>query len=219
MNLLEEQRRQPKTAATNPIFKKNYEGYLENLKKIDLSYKKIILGIDANEATRTAYVPFFQKTYQVAPAGVVDHEGNRPDYGICVILLKYLLLSPNWNSTANQWINFRDLKDSGQSPDASLSEYFMQKISSHFTGKATGLKTAVQAIGGRPPETDYPYDVSAVFTALPRIPILLLYNDAERLFPAQTLVLCEQRAETFLDVECLIMICWYLYQFLKQGAQ
>ena len=54
---------------------------------------------------------------------------------------------------------------------------------------------------------------------MPRIPILLLYNEADNQFPAQSYILFEQRAETFLDAECLVMIEWYFCEHLKAAAQ
>ena len=41
------------------------------------------------------------------------------------------------------------------------------------------------------------------FDVLPRIPLLLLFNDADEDFPAHCSVLFEKRADTFLDAECL----------------
>jgi hypothetical protein len=84
-------------------------------------------------------------------------------------------------------------------------------------GDKSRLAAAVKALGGRQPEMDYPYDVAAVFMALPHIPILFLYNDADKQFPAQASILFELRAEYFLDAECLVMIGLYLSEHLKQA--
>ena len=200
----------------NPIFKKNYENYLQQLGGVDLSMCESILGIAVDQEKGIAEIPFFGIHYQVSPLGVEDEGDKRPDYGICVVLLKYLLMCPAWIPPESDWINYRDFKDTGQAQNTGLSSYASQEISKRYTGNGERLKSAVKTLGGRPPETEYPYDISAVLTALPRIPILFLFNDADEQFPAQTSILYERRAASFLDAECRVMIDWYLLDYLKK---
>ncbi|MCG6881099.1 MAG: DUF3786 domain-containing protein [Deltaproteobacteria bacterium] len=49
------------------------------------------------------------------------------------------------------------------------------------------------------------------------VPILFLFNAADEQFPAQTSILYERRAASFLDAECRVMINWYLPEYLKRG--
>jgi len=51
--------------------------------------------------------------------------------------------------------------------------------------------------------------------ALPRIPILFLFNDADERFPARASILYQRRAAHFLDAECRVMVDWYLLEHLK----
>jgi hypothetical protein len=83
-------------------------------------------------------------------------------------------------------------------------------------GHLDRLRSSVAAIGGVPPEKDYPYDLSAVIPALPRLPILLLFNDADEQFSSRTTILYERRADSFLDAECRVMVEWYLLESLKK---
>ena len=202
---------------TNPIFEKNYEGYLRRLKNNDFSLGQSILGIAVDKDGKTARIPFFQSLYQVSRSGVMNDRGKRPDYGTCVILLKYLLMCPQQVPADREWIHFRDFKDSVQAQNAGLSDYAAMKISQRFAGDLSRLKTAVGSLGGTPPETDYPYDFSAVITSLPRIPILFLFNDADEQFPAKASILYERRAEHFLDAECRVMVDWCLLEHLKRA--
>lgn len=201
---------------TNPIFKENYGGYLRELENVEFSVAGQILDIEVDEDRRVARIPLFMAPYRVSRFGVVDLDGKRPDYGTCVVLLKYLLMCPRIIPAGNEWVNYRDLKSSGTTQDASLIDYAMRAISKRYAGHKNQLAAAVMSLGGRQPGMDYPYDVAAVFTALPRIPILFLYNDADEQFPAQASILFEQRAEQFLDAECLVMIGLYLYEHLKR---
>ena len=203
-------------APSNPIFKENYAAYLKKLDAVDFSLLPSVLDITVDEDQGVAYIPFFQTTYQVSRSGVVDHNGIRPSYDTCVILLKYLLMCPRRVPGENDWVNFRDLKSSGYTQHSSLADYAIQSIARYYAGNIIGLKTAVKALHGNQPETDYPYDVSAVIAVLPRVPILFLFNDAEENYPARAFILFERRAEYFLDPECLAMIGTSLFAHLKR---
>ena len=203
----------------NTVFDQNYDGYLQEVRNIDFSIIAPILKIRVNTETSTADIPFFNTTYRVSRFGVVDDRGKQPDYGICVVLLKYLLMCPRWISTAKDWISYRDFKDSGQTQNTGLSDYASSTISKRYAGNRDRLKSSVAALGGVPPEADYPYDLAAVIPALPRLPILFLFNDADKQFPAATSILYERRAEHFLDAECRVMVDWYLFEHLKRAER
>jgi hypothetical protein len=201
----------------NTVFNRNYNNYLRQLDSVDFLACESILGITFNEEDKTAQVPFFKTLYQVSRSGVVDDRGRHPDYGICVILMKYLLMCPQWIPSEMDWITYRDFSDSGQTQDAGLSDYAAQAISKRYAGNLSRLEAAANAIGGTLPEAEYPYDFSAVFTALPRLPILFLFNDVDEQFPATASILYERRAEYFLDAECRVMVNWYLQVHLKRS--
>jgi hypothetical protein len=203
----------------NPVFKQNYGHYLRQLKGTDLSLCNSILGVSVDEEKTTIEVPFFNTMYRISCFGVVDAWGKRPSYGICVVLLKHLLMCPRWIPTVKDWIPYRDFKDSGQTQNTGLSDYATMTISKRYANNLDRLKSSVAVLGGVPPETGYPYDLAAVIPALPRLPILFLFNDADKQFPATTSILYERRAEHFLDAECRVMVDWYLFEHLKKAEQ
>jgi len=149
----------------NSVFKKNYRSYLRQLNDVDLSLCESVLGITVDEDITTARIHFFETLYRVSQFGVVDELDQCPDYGICVILLKYLLMCPQHVPLEEDWVTFRDFADSGQTQNAGLSDYASNAISKRYAGNLSRLKAAVNALGGRPPETEYPYDLSTVVTA------------------------------------------------------
>lgn len=53
-----------------------------------------------------------------------------------------------------------------------------------FSGSLPDLEAAGRALGGRAPGLDVDYDLAVQFDALPRVPILMLYNEADEEFPA-----------------------------------
>ncbi|MCP4666106.1 MAG: DUF3786 domain-containing protein, partial [Deltaproteobacteria bacterium] len=78
------------------------------------------------------------------------------------------------------------------------------------------LAEASNALGGRPPDMDLSYELSVQFDPLPRVPLLMLFNDQDEEFPATCSVLFERRAEKYLDAECLAMLGRLLFTSLTK---
>jgi hypothetical protein len=195
------------------IFEQNYKFYLEQVEKLDFGPFENGLGVKVKGDEVT--IPVFGKPYKVSPGGIVDLSGKKPSYAVCVILFKYLLLCPNHESTQAEWISYRDFKDA-----APLVNNFMNNveraITRNFSGRLDDLQEAARHLGGQPPEIDLSYDFSSRFNPLPRVPILLLFNDADEEFLAQCSVLFEKRADKYLDMECLNMVGVLLSDYLKK---
>lgn len=207
---------------TNPVFERNYQRYLKQLDLGVLERKLPMLGLSMDKDGRQVEVPFFNRVFLVSKKGVTDGPGQYTPYahyGISVILLKYLLMCPDHVAAARDWVHFREFTDAGTAQDAGLAEYAVRKIAQLFSGRLAQLKQAVAQLGGRPPESDFPYDCSAVFQVLPKLPLLFLFNDADGQFPAWTTILYERRAEFFLDAECRVMVDWCLLKLLETVDQ
>ncbi len=55
------------------------------------------------------------------------------------------------------------------------------------------------------------------FDPLPKVPILLLFNDTDEEFSAQCLLLFERRAEKYLDMESMAILARLLTDYLTQS--
>lgn len=196
------------------IFEKIYHDYLDDISAIDLRDRADILGIRIEKDT--AVIPFFNTNYQVSPAGVTDPEGRRPLHATSVVLCKYLLLCPETTPQGSDWVAYRDFMDATPFVGG-FSTNTEQAIAKNFTNAADALVEACTALGGTAAVEDVSYDVSMRVDALPRVPLLMLYNDADEEFPAQCSVLFERRAEKYLDMECLAIVGWLLSDFLMQA--
>ncbi len=200
---------------TPNVYAKTYKDYLEQVHRIDVDLVSQRLGIDADKNRIT--IPLFDKFYTVTRTEITDPDGKQPAFDICVILSKYLLLCPEITPTKADWVSFKDLKDGGP-----LTTYFVNDVESaiakHFTGNIEAAATACKMLGGFNPAIDAAYDVAAQFDALPKVPLMLLFNDADDEFPAQCSVLFERRAENYLDPECLAMTGRLLFSSLKRVA-
>lgn len=199
------------------IFEKHYADYCVRISKIDLRSLAHILGTEYEE--ERMMIPFFNRTYRVSSDGITDESGNRPDYIICVILAKYILLCPECRHHDTQWVSFKDFKRTSHFTNVNFFESDTeQAICKHFSGRRDELARAGSALGG----TDYPmtmsYDLSMQFGVLPRMSLLLLFNDGDDEFPPQCKVLFQKHAEFYLDPESLAMTGALLAGNLKKAC-
>jgi len=197
------------------VFEKTYKNYLEQIGKINFESVALKLGLKTDGEIMK--IPFFKCEYTVSSEKITGSSGEKPAYDICVILSKYLLLCPDKSPAGDNWVSFRDLKDA--SP---LTNYFSNEIEHavalYFSGKIPELKKAGTLLCGYPPKLDAEYDFAMQFDALPMIPVLLLYNDADEEFPAKCSVLFESRVEKYLDAECIAMLGRQMFSRLKNAS-
>ncbi len=183
-------------------FEKNRKIYLDQLVRVDLASVRDTLGM--YEQDSRLVLPFLNQRFFVSNTGIVDEAGSRPDYMVSVILFQYILRCPDAPAFDPEWIAFKDLKQTAQFTNinyfASDTENVIEK---KFSGKADVLRRVSEDLGGVFCEMETAHDVSMEFSALPRISLLLLFNDADEEFPAKGTVLFQKQAEFYLDPESL----------------
>ncbi len=197
------------------VFEETYTNYLARIAGLD--FKKIAAQLGAEMIGDEMMIPSFGIPHRISAAGISDPSGNRPDFSVCVILFKYLLLCPGDDPVENDWVSFKDFRDSA--PFAgSFVNYTEAPLAKYFSGRLKDLEAACRKINGYPPDLTFSYDLCMQFDALPKIPILMLFNDADDEFPGRCAVLFERRAEKYLDMECLAMVGMQLFERLKLTA-
>lgn len=196
------------------VFQETYRHYLNQIRGVDLKgiHERLGATLDG-EAIR---IPVFGTPYRVSPASISDPQGERASFEICIILSKYVLMCPEAAPPGDDWVTYRGLKDSGP-----LTVYFStdveRPIVSAFQGRLPALQAAGERLDGRRPDMELPHDLSIQFQALPRISMLLLFNDADEEFTARCSILYQRKAEAYLDAECLAVAGRLLYTSLVKG--
>lgn len=196
------------------VFEETYQAYLNQIGTLQLADRQAVLGFEMKGDR--AVIPFFNTDYLVGSSGIVDKDGNVPHLSVCVILCKYLLMCPDTIPAPGPLATFKDFKDAGP-----LIEYFdnavQGEVARSFSGNITALESACRHLGGIPVEDDWAYQIKYRFSALPRVPVYLLFNDEEEGFPAQCTILFVRRAEAFLDMESVAMLAGSLSHLLKSA--
>ncbi len=188
------------------VFEETYEKYIQDLESIDLLARATMLG--AEGSADGLIIPFFNHEYVITKEGVRGFT-SRPDFSLKVLLLKYVLMCPDsFPQTPLNWMPFREFRDS-----APLVSYFTNTttllLEQQFSGKIPELEELSRELGGKIQQSTT-FDLSIHFDALPRIPLLLNFNDADELLPASCSILYRSTTERFIDMECLTMTGTYL---------
>jgi hypothetical protein len=185
------------------VFEETYIEYLKQIADINFEPLSEVLGIAIEIGKIT--IPFFEKPYWVSEKSITDPSGKKPSFGVCVVLCKYLLLCPDAAPPEDDWVAYRDFKDAGP-----LTVFFANNvekpIAENFAGRLAELEKSCKTSGGLAPDLQLKYDLSMQFNALPRIPVLLLYNDADDEFPAHCSILFKLGSDKFLDAESLAIL-------------
>ena len=196
------------------VFKETYSNYLNQISQLNLKDIEEKLGIQVYE--NEAIVKVFDESYRVSGNGIIGPLEKQASFSICIILSKYFLLCPDLPACKKGWVSYRDFKDSGP-----LLKFYAndveRPIADLFSGKIDALKKAGKTLGGYPPTFELSYDFCMQFDVLPKIPLLLQYNDADKDFSATCSVLFQNDAENYLDAECLAMVGALLFARLKKA--
>lgn len=199
---------------SSDIFQKNYEDYCAQLAKVDFCSIGDRLGLVRDGDG--IFIPFFNRRYLVSYNEILDASGNRPDYNVSVILAKYILLCPDQSHNNSEWVSFKDFKKVSHFTNVNyFSSDTERAIEKHFSSNLDELKSACKELKGYHHGMEIPYDLSIQFDALPRISLLLLFNDGDEEFPAKCTVLFQKHAEYYLDPESLAMTSAFLAKSLK----
>ncbi|MGE0082962.1 MAG: DUF3786 domain-containing protein [Desulfococcaceae bacterium] len=200
------------------IFEKHCQDYCHQMAKIDFEAVKNTLGIEQDG--EKMFIPFFSTRYAVSTAGIADISGSKPDYAAFVILAKYILLCPDQPYLNPEWVSFRDFKRTSHFTNVNFfssdTERAMEK---HFSGRMNKLEKACEKMGGIPHKMETAYDLSMQFQALPRVSLLLLFNDGDEEFAAKGTVLFQKQAEYYLDPESLAITSAFLVRSLKMMSK
>ncbi len=196
------------------IFDDVYPDLLSRVKSLDLSEKLTVLGI---QKRGSIYIfDFFN--HQIAFDGndFFDTTGNDVTPALKVVFCTYILMSPeNEPPSDGKLVTFREFSDAGPL-FSRFTENTAKIIQTSFSNRLEILRHKCLKFGGSP-LVNKSYDISVRFRALPKIPIILNFNDADELMPANAGFLYRNTAATYLDLQCLTITCTYLTGQLIQN--
>lgn len=198
-----------------PVFAEIKDDYLQQLLAKWDEFDLESLGLERGKDN--ILVPFFNRKYMVSAEGVQGGDSHLLEHMTYVTICQYLLGPATPASGPVEWLAYKQFPN-GAPYGEGFHNVVERKLARVFSGRLDALRERCALLGGFEPEQGYSYDLVWCFQALPRVPVLLLFNDAEEMFPAQCSVLFQSDCEGYLDMESVVMVGTCLMAFLTGGG-
>lgn len=184
------------------VFEQTFQDYLKKIGQIDLSGCNDMLGVHLDKGG--LIISLYDRKYRLSADGIEAYTGSPDNPAVRVILCKYVLMCPQeLPRIPERLMTYREFKGAGP-----LTSYFTANtnkiLETTFSNKLDLLRERSLRMGGTVIDNEA-YDFSVQFDALPRIPVIVNFNDRDEMFPAACSILYRASAEHFLDMECLAM--------------
>lgn len=196
------------------VYEKVYQELLPRLASADIAGAARDLGLAMQDGA--ALVPCFGRDFLVGKDGITLASGEKAPLNHRIVLAYYLMHGGR-GENAERFVPYRELPG-GQDFARSLSEIVEGRAAKFFGRKLDLLNSAAKALGAVSGEDYAPGDASFVITALPKLPLLMSFYDADDEFPAEAKVFYDITAPNFLDMECLAVLGFLLVQELEAAA-
>lgn len=151
------------------------------------------------------FLPFFGHRLRVFKDRVEYPEGVAANPWDAILTYNYLA-SPGQEPNTGAWISFQSLPNSVSK--TKTLERLQSQLAEAFAGRLAVLEERARTLGGEFATVGEDADLTLVFHPLPRVPILLLYweADPDEDFPAQARFLFDASVAAYLDLESLLFL-------------
>ena len=166
-------------------------------------------------------LPYFDGAVHIGPGGMNHADGRPLNRWEQVFLYNHMAQGGSREPTGN-WKGFNEFPNT-VSKVKSMKAHVEDPLVKRFRGRVEALAAAAQAAGGRQlTDGEVAADVCAVFRPLPRVPVMLLFWDAEpdEGYEAGAKLLFDETAPEHLDIESLLFLSERIRQLLcgEEGA-
>ncbi len=152
---------------------------------------------------RSFFVPFFGEAYAVTyPEGAVAREDGTPAGAREALIILHYLVRADGSRVRDQWVAYRDLPGARYHEPAFVAEV-ERPLSLGLAGRLEAVRKWAER---RARPVDVPGDVAAAWDVLPRVPLLLVFNEADEEFPASARIFFDVTAPNYLPTEDLSVL-------------
>lgn len=166
-------------------------------------------------------LPYFTGTIRISETGIQTSDGSDLDRWEQVFLYNHMAQGGR-RRPIGRWKAFDQIPNT-VSKVKSMKAHVEDVLQNRFQGRVDVLRRACELCGGQTatqadlPEGEGGSDVAMVFRPLPRIPILLLFWDADPLegFEARAKLLFDETIVEHLDIESIVFLSEHLIRRIQ----
>jgi hypothetical protein len=188
----------------------NYDGILSDL--LQLAHRsrafRNAARLDGEGDDAGAVVALFGTDCLVRPEGIYQNDKKVDTLG-SILAVRYLLQGGE-QKIADRWLPYRDLKD-GALFSSYIKTHIEDRIAEYFAGKLPFLRSRLEALNAVPWRGDIRADLALVVRPLSRVPVLCLFTDNDKEFPASFQIIVDASDRSYLDLEALAAVLQYIY--------
>jgi hypothetical protein len=152
---------------------------------------------------RSFFVSFFGDVYRVSyPEGAVERQDGSPAGAREGLIVLHYLITADGTPVGGQWIAYRDLPGARYHEPAFAADV-ERPLSQGLEGRLESLRRWSQ---DRARQVDLNADIALAWDALPRVPLLIIFNEKDEEFPASARVLFDVSAPNYLPTEDLSVL-------------
>ncbi|MDR1921639.1 MAG: DUF3786 domain-containing protein [Candidatus Adiutrix sp.] len=180
-----------------------YRNQITALAETDLSSQAAAMGLTMNADGRVA-ATFFERPYLISREGV-EAQGGWPATSDHKSVIAHYLMSRGSGELSGEYVPIGRLTgmiETGASP----SDNLIRPLTEKFGDKYELFAEAAVKIGGCHEGLAPSGGQSWMFRPLPKLPVQIVFFEADDEFPAEVKVLFDASATTFVSYECLELL-------------
>ena len=175
----------------------------EEFGRMDPSWMASRSGSSYSYSGRSFSLPFCGEDYAVSfPGGAAARADGRPAGAREELIILHYLSRAGGAKARGEWISYRDLPGARYHEAAFFAEV-EQPLSRGLSGRLDSLREWARRNARL---LELPGDVSLAWEVLPRVPLLIIFNEADEEFPASARVLFDATAPDYLPTEDLSVL-------------
>jgi hypothetical protein len=173
------------------------------LKLLDPTWIASRSGTTYSFSQRSFEVPWFGDEVAVSyPEGVVSRADGEKVGGIEELIILHYLVNADGIAVKGRWVSYRDLPGARYHEPAFYADA-EGPLSLGLEGRLEALSSWAKSHARH---EDLPGDVAAAWDVLPRVPLLLIFNEKDEEFPASARILFDITASNYLPTEDLSVL-------------
>jgi hypothetical protein len=191
-----------------------YLGLISKLSCLDFQESAVRLGLEYVDGGVRAY--FLKREYQITTDGVEPLDGQPVNVNNRSVLL-YYVLSKGQGEPENSYIPFESIPRiiGGLHAQSRLMNAPLER---YFGSDYVRFSEAARKLGGFEEESQVGKHLWR-FDVLPKIPLKLVFYDADDDFPAEIQIMLDKTATQFMEFECLAFMVGCFVRALIKTAQ